>query len=392
MSDRVPQRTCRSTHVSLAERAVLLTALLVQGSGSIAAAGQKASAPRLQHVPSRPETIVWGEFPIDRTPIVTVRPGEVVQIDTLSHQGATQDQEPIAYLGSLGVRKEEVLQDVIDFWKSRSSRPRDGRAAHLLTGPVYVEGAEPGDTLEVQILAFELRVPYGINAGTGVLGTAYPGTLKTDSVPEGGRKLIRTGTLGGKPVAFLAKDVVVPVRPFMGIMAVAPPAPTLQSPGVTVAGVANSRAPGIFGGNMDLKELTAGASLFLPVFHNGGQFYVGDPHSAQGDGEVDGTALEHSLTGTFRFVVHKGGSIPYPRVETPTHHILMGIDVDLNRAMRIAVQQVVDFLMTEKKMTPVDALALASIGCDFHVAEAVDLTQVIVGKIPKSVFRSAPHK
>ena len=190
----------------------------------------------------------------------------------------------------------------------------------------------------------------------------------------------------------MTKDVVVPVRPFMGIMAVAPPEPTLQTPGVTVAGIANSRAPGAFGGNMDFKELTAGASLFLPVFHRGAQFYVGDPHSAQGDGEVDGTAIEHSLTGTYRFVVHKKMSIASPRVETPTHYILMGIDVDLNRAMRLAVQQVVEFLMTEKHMTSAAALALASVGCDFHVAEAVDLTQVIVGKIPKSVFRSATRK
>jgi acetamidase/formamidase len=341
------------------------------------------------HVPSRPETVVWGEFPIDRRPVVTVKPGETVVIDTLSHQGATQDQDPIAYLGGMGVKKGEVLTDVVDFWRSRSSRPRDGRVGHILTGPVYVEGAEPGDTLEVQIVRYTLRVQYGVNGGNGVLGASYPGTLKTDVVPESGRKLIRTGMLGGKLVAFVAKDVVVPVRPFMGIMAVAPPEPTLQTPGVSVAGVANSRAPGAFGGNLDFKELTAGVSLFLPVFHHGGQFYVGDPHSAQGDGEVDGTAIEHSLTGSYRFVVHKKMSIPYPRVETPTHYILMGIDVDLNRAMRIAVQQVVDFLMAEKKMTQTDALALASVGCDFHVAEAVDLTQVIVGKIPKSVFRPA---
>jgi acetamidase/formamidase len=351
------------------------------------AAMSVAAAPPATHVPSRPETVVWGEFPIDRPPVVTVKPGEVVRIDTLSHQGATQDQDPIAYFGGMGVAKQDVLQDVVDFWKSRASRPREGRAGHVLTGPVYVEGAEAGDTLEIQILAYTLRVPYGINAGTGVLGTGYVGTLKTDAVPEGGRKLIRTGMLAGKPVAFVAKNVVVPVRPFMGIMAVAPPEPTLQTPGVSVAGIANSRAPGAFGGNLDFKELTAGVSLFLPVFHHGGQFYVGDPHSAQGDGEVDGTAIEHSLTGTYRFVVHKGRTIPYPRVETPTHYILMGIDVDLNRAMRIAVQQVVEFLVTEKKMTPVDALALASVGCDFHVAEAVDLTQVIVGKIPKNVFR-----
>jgi acetamidase/formamidase len=347
------------------------------------------ATPGSRHVPSRPETVVWGEFPIDRPPVVTVKAGETVIIDTLSHQGATQDQDPIAYLGIMGVRKDEVLQDVVDFWRSRSSRPREGRAGHVMTGPVYVEGAEAGDTLEVQILAYKLRVPYGVNGGNGVLGSGYPGTLKTDVVPEGGRKLIRTGTLAGKPVAFVAKNVVVPVRPFMGIMAVAPIEPTLQAPGVSVAGVANSRAPGAFGGNLDFKELTAGVSLFLPVFHHGAQFYVGDPHSAQGDGEVDGTAIEHSLTGTYRFLVHKKMSIQYPRVETPTHYILMGIDVDLNRAMRLAVQQVVDFLVREKKMTTADALTLASVGCDFHVAEAVDLAQVIVGKIPKSVFRAA---
>jgi acetamidase/formamidase len=371
--------------------AVLTMALLIQSGGSIAAAGQKSAAPLPKHVPSRPETVVWGEFPIDRPPVITVRPGDVVRIDTLSHQGSTQDEDPVAYLASLGVKRDEVLADVIDFWKSRSSRPREGRAGHVLTGPVYVETAEPGDTLEIQILAYTLRVPYGINSGTGVLGASYPGTLKTDPEPQGGRTLIRTGVLGGKAVAFLNKTVVVPVRPFMGIMAVAPPEPTLQSPGVSVAGIANSRAPGAFGGNMDVKELTAGVSLFLPVFHHGAQFYVGDPHSAQGDGEVDGTAIEQSLTGTYRFVVHKGMSIPYPRVETPTDYILMGIDVDLNRAMRIAVQQVVNFLTTEKKMTQVDALTLASVGCDFHVAEAVDLTQVIIGTIPKSVFRVPRH-
>ena len=364
---------------------MLLTRALAPVIAFLAYAVSIAAA-QTTHVPSRPETVVWGEFPIDRPPVATVRSGDVVTIDTISHQGSTQDEEPTAYLGRLGVGKDEVLPDVIDFWKSRLARPRDGRAGHVLTGPIYVVGAEPGDTLEVQILAYALRVAYGINSGNGVLGATYPGTRPSDAVPEGGRTLIRTGTRNGKRVAFVTKGVVVPVAPFMGIMAVAPPAPTLSSPGVTVAGVANSRAPGAFGGNMDFKALTAGTSLFLPVFHSGARFYVGDPHSAQGDGEVDGTAIEHSLTGTNRFNVHKGQAIDSPRVETPSDYIRMGIDVDLNRAMRLAVQRVVDFLVAQKKLTLTEALTLASVGCDFHVAEAVDLTQIVVGKIPKRAF------
>ena len=147
------------------------------------------------------------------------------------------------------------------------------------------------------------------------------------------------------------------------------------------------RPPGAFGGNLDYKELTAGAKLFLPVYQAGAQFYVGDPHSVQGDGEVDGTALEHSLTGTFRFVLHKRQPATAPYAETPTHYVMMGIDTDLDRAMRLATARVVEFLVKEKQLTPADAYALASIACDFHVAEAVDLTQVIVGKIPKSLFK-----
>ena len=137
---------------------------------------------------------------------------------------------------------------------------------------------------------------------------------------------------------------------------------------------------------MDVKDLTAGATLFLPVFHPGARFYVGDPHSAQGDGEVSGTAIEQSLTGIFRFTVHKGQTIDGPRAETDTHYIMMGIDLDLDRALRKSVQAVVDFLVQEKDLTPAKAFSLASVAVDFHVAEAVDLTQLVSGKIPKSLF------
>ena len=136
---------------------------------------------------------------------------------------------------------------------------------------------------------------------------------------------------------------MVPLQPFMGIMAVAPMRATVGQPGITVEGVQTTRPPGPFGGNLDFKDLTTGATLFLPVFQRGAQFYVGDPHSVQGDGEVNGTAVEHSLTGTFRLILHKKRALAVPRAETATHYVVMGIDVDLDRAMRIATQEAVDF-------------------------------------------------
>jgi acetamidase/formamidase len=171
----------------------------------------------------------------------------------------------------------------------------------------------------------------------------------------------------------------------MGILAVAPD-PEVGQPGVTVPGVQSSRPPGAFGGNLDVKDLTAGATLYLPVFHPGALFYVGDPHGAQGDGEVSGTAIEQSLTGTFRLVVHKGVTISGPRAESDAHYLIMGIDLDLDRAMRHATWEVVDFLVEEEGLTPAEALSLASIAVDFRVSEVVDLTQVVTGFIPKGIF------
>ncbi len=322
--------------------------------------------------------------------MLTIRSGETVAIDTLSHQGAVQDEDPVTFLGKLGVRPNEVLPDAIDFWKSRPGRPREGRAGHILTGPIYVQDAAPGDTLEIQVLDLTLRTPFGMNSSgpaSGVLAESYPGTRPTDPKPEGAPRVIRTRTENGRSIAELTPDLIVPVRPFMGIMAVAPERPRLGQPGITVDGVQSTRPPGPFGGNLDYKDLGPGSTLFLPVFHPGARFYVGDPHSAQGDGEVNGTAIEHSLSGRFRFVLHKGKALAVPRAETATHYVLMGIDLDLDRAMRLATAEVIAFLTREKGLSAADAYTLASIACDFHVAEAVDLTQVVVGKIPKDVFR-----
>jgi acetamidase/formamidase len=343
-------------------------------------------------VPSRPETVTWGWFPIDAPPVATVRSGQTVRIDTLTHAGATQDENPLAYFEPFGVKREEILQDVFDFWNSRKGRPREGRGGHILTGPIYIEGAQPGDVLEIQILDLRTRVPYGVNntnPTSGVFDPAYPGVRAGDpllDITPGTRHFIRTGTAAGRQVAFFAPDIQVPLAPFMGVMAVAPRDPTVGQPGVTVAGVQSSRPPGPYGGNMDLRDLAAGSTLYLPVFHPGARFYVGDPHSAQGDAEVSGTAIEHSLTGVFRFTVRKGRTITAPRAETSTHYILMGIDLDLDRALRMATWEVVNFLVAEKNLTPAKAFSLASIAVDFHVAEAVDLTQVVSGRIPKSLF------
>ena len=359
---------------------------------SFGAAGNANTQPPSDHfVPSRPDTLSWGWFPLDKPPVLTVVSGETVLVDTLSHAGSTQNDHPAVSLGALGVEPDEILKDVIDFWASRESRPRDGRSGHVITGPIAIAGAEPGDMLEVQVLELTIRAPYGINntgPTSGVFARDYPGSRPADRPRDiaNARHLIRTGAVDGVEVALFSDGVQVPLAPFMGIMAVAP-TPVVGEPGVTVPGVQASRPPGAFGGNLDVKDLTAGSTLYLPVFHPGALFYVGDPHAAQGDGEVSGTAIEQSLSGRFRFVLHKNRPIRMPWAETDTHYILMGIDLDLNRALQQAVDEVVAFLVAEKGLTPTKAVSLASIAVDFQVAEAVDLTQLVTGKIPKHIFR-----
>ena len=217
--------------------------------------------------------------------------------------------------------------------------------------------------------------------------TSYPGYREGDPAldMEPMRHVIRTGMAGDREVAFVSEEIQVPLAPFMGIMAVAPD-PVVGEPSVTVEGVQGSRAPGAFGGNLDVKDLTAGTTVYLPVFHSGARFYVGDPHGAQGDGEVSGTAIEQSLTGTFRFVLHKDTPITMPRAENDAHYMIMGIDLDLDRAARQATWEVVQFLQEEKGLSPAEALSLASIAVDFRVSEVVDLTQVVTGFVPKGVF------
>ena len=375
--------------INMSRRCVLVQ---VAVTGTLMLCGSAVAQPADHYVPSRPEMLSWGWFPLDKPPLLTIASGDTVRVDTLSHTGSTQREHPATLLRDLGVAPEDILPDVIDFWASRDGRPREGRSGHVITGPIAITGAEPGDVLEIQILELTTRAPFGINntgSSAGVFGSGYPGSRPSDAVRdeiETTRHVIHTGMVDGREVALFSDDIHVPLAPFMGIMAVAP-TPVLGEPGVDIPGVQSSRPPGAFGGNMDVKELTVGSTLYLPVLHPEALFYVGDPHSAQGDGEVSGTAIEQSLSGRFRFVLHTDRSISGPRAENDTHYIMMGIDLDLDRALQKAVDEVVAFLVAEKGLTPTKAVSLASIAVDFHVAEAVDFTQLVTGKIPKQIFR-----
>jgi len=383
---------------------IVLPACTPRSDGSGRPDGRTSEAAiEVDHVVlSTPENLSWGWFPVDKPPVVTVRPGETVEIHALAGLGVNGDEDPITDLGGIGIPASEVPRDLVDFWETRGSRPREGRDRHLITGPVYVEGAEAGDMLEVQILDIRTRVPWGMNftrARSGVLSEDYPGFRpgdppldippETPDLPPEEFHVVRTEVLDGREYGVWPSGIRVPLAPFMGIYAVAPD-PRPEAIGVDVPGVQRSGPPGPFGGNLDLKHLTAGTRLFLPVFHPGARFYVGDPHGAQGDGEVSGTAIEQSLVGTFRFVLHKGVEISVPRGESDTHHLILGMDVDLDRAMRNAAYEVVRFLVEQEGLRPAMAFSLASVAVDFTVSEVVDEIQVITALVPKELFIDPP--
>jgi acetamidase/formamidase len=322
---------------------------------------------------STPETVVWGYFAADVPPALRIKSGQTVKIDTVSHGGVNTGVDPVTFFGRNGVPADQVLKDSIDIYQN-VKRPRGG-SAHILTGPIYIDEAEPGDMLEVRMLAFEHRVPYGVNnsnRGTGAL---------PDLLTAPAQKVIKFDL--ARSVALFSSEIEVPLAPFMGIMAVAPSRETWM---------VSSRPPWRWGGNMDFNKLTTGATLYLPVFHKGAQFFTGDSHAVQGDGEVNGTAIEASLTATLQFIVHKGvgKTMSWPRAEDATHYYAIGMDLDLNVAMSNAVQETVAFLRQTKGLSAPDAYALASIGVDFRVAEAVDAVQVVYGMIPKKLFKQNP--
>jgi acetamidase/formamidase len=319
------------------------------------------------HLGCGPETVHWGYLSGAIEPVAFVRSGDTVTIDTVSHEGLMPDQgAPHDFFQRRGVAQEHLLADAAALY---STIQHSGMGPHIVSGPIHVAGAEPGDTLAVHIIEARPRTPYGVNSmRTGKGGLPDEFTLN--------RSVVIPFDLERSVAKFLP-GIEIPLRPFFGILATGP---------ARSMGRISSVPPGPYGGNIDLNELTAGSTLYLPVHVPGALFMCGDGHAAQGDGEVDLTAIETSMTGTFRLEVIKGRTLGWPRAETPTHWICVGLHENLDEAMKIAIRETVKFLAEEKDLAREDAYALASIAVDFEVTQVVDQVKGIHAMIPKSIF------
>lgn len=336
-----------------------LTALLLTG----AALGQGA-IPEPDHVlNATPETVHWGYFSPDLAPVLTIQSGDIVRIETVTPVGFSVD-DPEGSAERLGL---PVTDSVAELIAVMLNVEREG--VHMLTGPIAIEGAMPGDMLEIRIHDVSLRAPYyGVNIST-TTGGALP-----QLVPEGGWEMVFPDIDVASGMIAFSDTITVPLAPFMGTMGVAPTERASTVP------------PGRHGGNMDIKELVSGTTLFLPVLVEGGLFSTGDGHAAQGDGEVNLTAVEAPLEITAEFILHPGVAMNFPRVETPTHFIPMGLDADLNIAAELAVMESIDFLEDRFGLSTMEAYALTSIGVDLEVSQIVDQVKGIHAMIAKSLF------
>lgn len=312
-------------------------------------------------IAATPETVQWGRFDSRIPPVLTVASGDTVEIECFTGITALYPPE-----GS-GMHVSPALRAIND-----AGLPM--RFGHLMTGPVAVAGALPGDVLEVQIQNVELGADWAFN-----VIEPFEGTLTADFVMPG-RVLSHIPIDQAARTAKLPWGPTLSLDPFFGVMGVAPPARY---------GELSSREPRLHGGNLDNKRLTKGSTLFLPVWAEGGLFSCGDGHGTQGDGEVCVTALETALTGTFKFVLHKATEGPIaqlPRAETPTHYLSMGFNSDLNEALRIAVREMIDFIVGRTPMSRNEAYQLCSLAADFHITQSVNGEKGVHGMLAKSLL------
>jgi acetamidase/formamidase len=314
------------------------------------------SVPNHHTLPAGPDTCHWGFFDAALKPVLTIESGDTVTISSVS--GPPEVLPPAPF---------EVLPDHRAVLAGLSPR----MPGHILTGPIAISGARPGDVLEVEMLSVECRQNWGYSAIRPLAG----------SLPEDFpvRKIWHTAIDRQRGVATLPWGTEIALAPFFGVMGVAPP---------PVYGAVTSIVPREFGGNLDLKELGAGAKLYLPVWTEGALFSAGDGHGVQGDGEVCLTALETALGGTLRLTLRRDMKLDFPRAETPTHHITLGLDEDLDDAAKAALRRMIRLIGEKTGLSAADAYMLCSLACDLRVTQLVDGNKGIHAMLAKSFIEA----
>jgi acetamidase/formamidase len=313
-----------------------------------------------------PKTVAWGWYDAKGEPVLRVNSGDEITVRALS----TCSPGSLKNAGLDTNRIEKLAKEI---YAARSTM-KTGPGGHILTGPIFVEGADSGDVLEVRFKTIKPAIDYACNSfgpTSGFLPEDFPATRRT--------KIIELDTV--RMLGHFSSGITIPLHPFFGSVGVAPPASM---------GRLNSAPPGIHAGNLDNKELVAGTSLFIPVWAKGALLELGDGHAGQGNGEVDITAMETSLTGRIQLVLHKNMHLTWPRGETPTHYIAMGTDSALVKATKTAVRQAIQLLVDVKGMSREDAYQLVSVSSDVDITQLVDGTVGVHVMIPKAIFSGRP--
>jgi acetamidase/formamidase len=305
------------------------------------------------------ETVHLGGFSHQLTPALTIDSGDTIDIETYTGYYIYDKAPP-----------EFITPEFLDICQNLSPQRKVAGGPHLLTGPIYIRGAEPGDILEVKLEAIQPSLPIGFNAirtGWGALPQQFtqpalrfiPLDLKNNTAefPKG-------------------SNIKIPLKPFFGILGVATPQQDR-----------NSIPPGSYGGNIDNRELQAGSRIFLPIFVPGALFSIGDGHSAQGDGEVNVTAIETSMNGKIQLKIRKDLQLQTPIAETPTDIITMGFAETLDEALEVALNNMIDLLKNFANLSPEDAYVLCSLAVSFRITQVVNSPQKGVhGMLPKSIL------
>jgi acetamidase/formamidase len=320
----------------------------------------RAQAPDKVHdLKASPATVHRNFFDASLKPVLTIDSGDIVRLET-----ATGNPR---WFERLGVPKDKIPAELYAVYEGVEG---EGRGDHTLNGPIAVRGAEPGDMLEVRIRSVDVRLP--------IAGQSFApnrGLLPDEFPYEKGHV---TWIDVNRKVAQFAPGIEIPVKPFWGVIGVAPP---------VNMGRVSSGPPNIFGGNLDNPDLGAGSTLYLPVHVSGALLSIGDGHAVQGYGEVSLSAVETSLKGEIQVILHKGRRLRWPRAETATHFITMGLDPDLDEAARIATREMLDLLVETKKLSREDAYLLASAAMNLIVTQVVDGTKGIHAMMPKAIFQ-----